>query len=125
LSADQLWVRENGHILIGLFLMDVYRPTSSFNATDSYLLRGDYLIPRLFWGIDLSLSTSISMLDTKEQSVTRGTERTLDFGIRMQKRINERIRLAIFANKLSNSSADEENFSYSKQTSGLEFRYSW
>jgi tetratricopeptide (TPR) repeat protein len=125
LSADQLWIRENGHIMIGLFIMDIYRPNSSFNATDSFLFRGDYLIPRLFWGTDLNLSTSVTMLDTKEQSVTRGTERTLDFGIRLQKRISKKMRLAAFANKITNSSVDEENFSYSKQTLGLELRYSW
>ncbi len=125
LSLDQLWIRKNGHILIGLISMDSYRPNSSFNATDSFFLRGDYLIPRLLLGIDLNLSTSLTMLDTKEQSSTRGTEKTLDLGLRLVKRINNRIRLAGFMNKISNNSADEENFSYSKQTYGLEFRYSW
>lgn len=125
LYLDQLFVRENGHILVGLFIMDMYRPNSDSNATDSYLFRTDYLMPRLFWGVDLNLNASATFLDTKEQSETRGVERNLSFGFKFQRRINKRWRVGINHQITSNKSKDAENYTYSKAVTGLELRYSF
>lgn len=125
LYVDQLYVRENGDILVGLFVTDFYRPEDENNATDSYLFRLDYLKPRLFWGIDVNLSASLSMLDTKLQSERRGTERTTSFGLKAQKRFNNKWRFGVTFNRIQNTSADVENFSYTKTVTGLELRYSF
>jgi len=125
LYFDQLWVRENGHIIVGLFITDFYRPTSEFSATDSYLFRVDYLMPRLFWGLDFNWSASVSMLDTKLQKEVRGVERNTLLGLKIQKRLNRRWRLGLTYNYNQNDSSDEVNFSYKKTTYGLELRYSF
>lgn len=125
LYVDQLFVRENGDIIVGLFVTDFYRPENELNATDSYLARIDYLMPRLFLGIDVNLSASLSMLDTKLQSDRRGTERNTTFGVKVQRRFSNRWRFGLTFNRIQNSSADVENFSYTKTVTGMELRYSF
>lgn len=125
LYFDQLWVRENGHIIVGLLITDFYRPNSEFSATDSYLFRMDYLMPRLFWNLDVNLSASISMLDTKLQKDVRGVERNTLLGLKIQKRLDKRWRLGFTYNYNQNDSSDEANFSYKKTIYGLELRYSF
>jgi len=125
LYMDQLYVRKNGHILVGLFIMDRYRPEDETNATDSYLFRADYLMPRLFWGIDFNWSASVTMLDTKLQKEQRGLERNTTLGLKIQRRFNKRWRLGVTFNRIQNTSSDAENFSYTKTLSGLELRYTW
>lgn len=125
LYVDQLYVRENGHIMVGLFIADFYRPNDENNATNSYLFRTDYLMPRLFWGVDLNLNASLTFLDTRLQSDTRGTERTTSFGLKIQRRINNRWRLGVNYTRTQNQSADEDNYSYTKTVTGLELRYTF
>lgn len=125
LYLDQLFVRENGHIIVGLFISDFYRPESEVNATDSFLFRADYLIPRLVWGIDFNLSASLTMLDTKLQKSQRGVEKNTTYGLKIQKRFNKKWRLGVTYNRTQNDSSDVENFSYIKSVTGLELRYTW
>ena len=125
LYVDQLYVRENGHIIVGVFVTDFYRPEDEINATDSYFARIDYLLPRLFLGVDVNLSASLTMLDTKLQSERRGTERNTGFGIKVQKRFKNRWRFGLTFNRSQNSSADVENFSFTKTVTGAELRYSF
>lgn len=125
LYLDQLYVRKNGHILLGLAIADLYRPENEFYATNSLLLRTDYLMPRLFHGVDLNLSGSLFFLDTMEQSATRGVERLLTLEGRLQKRLSKKVRLALGASYRQNTSADEVNYSYKRTIYSLEFRYSF
>lgn len=124
LYMDQLYVRENGHIIVGLFIMDLYRPEDENNATDSYLFRMDYLMPRLFWGIDFNWSASLTMLDTKLQ-LDRGVERNVTLGLKVQKRFSNHWRFGLTFNRTQNDSGDPINFSYTKTVTGLELRYSF
>ncbi|CAM9967663.1 unnamed protein product, partial [Chrysoparadoxa australica] len=106
LYVDQLYVRENGHIIVGLFISDFYRPNDEQNATNSYLFRADYLMPRLFYGVDLNLNSSITFLDTRLQSDTRGTESTTSFGFKIQRRFDKRWRVGFNYTRTQNLSAD-------------------
>jgi tetratricopeptide (TPR) repeat protein len=124
LYADQLYVRENGHIIVGLFIMDLYRPEDENNATDSYLFRMDYLMPRLIWGIDFNWSASLTMLDTKLQE-DRGLERNISLGLKVQKRFTTHWRFGLTFNRTQNDSGDPANFSYTKTVTGVELRYSF
>ncbi len=124
LYLDQIFIRENGHIIVGLFITDLYRPNDENNATDSYLFRLDYLMPRLFWGIDFNWSASVTMLDTKLQE-ERGVERNMTLGLKIQRRFTNHWRLGLTFNRTQNDSGDEINFSYTKTVTGLELRYSF
>lgn len=125
LYADQLWIRENGHIIIGLAIYDMYRPNSETLSTNSLLLRTDYLMPQFWQGLDLNLSGSINFLDTMEQADTRGTEKTYGLEVRLQKRWNKKWRFGVGYNYAKNTSLDEENFSYTRSLWSLEARYSF
>ncbi len=125
LYLDQLFIRENGHIILALAIADLYRPQNEFFATNSLLLRTDYLMPRTLLGMDINLSGSVLFLDTMEQSSTRGVERLLSFETRLQKRLTENTRLALGASYRRNVSKDEANFSYTRMIYSGEFRYSF
>ena len=125
LYLDQMFIRQNGHILIGMLQADLYRPNEEFYATDSIFIRGDYLIPRLFWDIDLNLNTSLNLIDTKMQSDTRGIEKTLTVGAKLLKRYKQHWRVGVLSNFMKNISKDDENYSFSKIYMGAEVRYSF
>ena len=123
LYVDQLYIRENGHIIVGVFLGDFYRPLEEFNATDSYLFRANYLIPQLYKGFDINFNGALTFLDTKKQSDTRGIERNINLGLKIQKRINNKWRLGLNYSRIQNISDDVENFSYVKSITSFEIRY--
>ncbi len=125
LYLDQMYIRDNGHIIIGMMQADFYRPNEKFYATDSLFIRGDYLLPRLFWNVDLNVNASLTLMDTKEQSELRGTEKTISLGGKLLRRIKDHWRVGILANYLRNTSKDDANYSYSKLYVGGEVRYSF
>jgi hypothetical protein len=120
-----MYIRSNGHVIIGMMQADLYRPNEEFYATDSLFLRGDYLIPRLVWNMDLNLNISLNLLDTKAQSETRGVEKTFSFGAKMLKRIKQHWRVGVFGDFMRNMSKDDANYSFSKLYMGAEVRYSF
>ncbi len=123
--VDQMYIRNNGHVIFGMMQADFYRPNATFYATDSLFLRGDYLLPRLFWNIDLNMNVSLTLMDTKEQSEIRGVERSISFGAKLLRRIKEHWRVGVLADYLKNTSKDADNYSYSKLYMGAEVRYSF
>ncbi|MBC99508.1 MAG: hypothetical protein CME63_17320 [Halobacteriovoraceae bacterium] len=125
LYLDQMYIRSNGHVIIGMMQADLYRPNEEFYATDSLFLRADYLIPRLVWNMDLNLNISLNLLDTKAQSETRGVEKTFSFGAKMLKRIKQHWRVGVFGDFMRNMSKDDANYSFSKLYMGAEVRYSF
>ncbi len=125
LYLDQLYILRNGHAIIGMLQADLYRPNESYYATDSLFIRADYLMPRLFWDVDLNVNVSLNFIDTKEQSETRGTEKMLTLGGKLLRRYKEHWRYGILANYMKNSSLDAANYSFSKLYFGAEVRYSF
>jgi hypothetical protein len=125
LYLDQMYIRKNGHILIAMMQADLYRADEEFYSTDTLFMRGDYLIPRLFWGVDFNVNASLLLLDTKEQSDTRGVEKTLSLGGKLLRRYKDHWRFGLLANYMRNFSKDDSNYSYSKIYYGLEARYSF
>lgn len=125
-SIDQIKSTSGGNLLIFLFRTDFIDQYNNTNASqDSYLFRTDYLIPEIFPTYTLNLAMSLSFLDTKEQSATRGTEKTYTPSVELKKKINSHMSASIGYNYTRNVSQDKSNFDYKKHVVSFELSASY
>lgn len=123
-SLDQLYITKSVKIWLFLFnadFIDNYLDPSQ--STNSYLFRLDFIDPRIWPTYTLNLAMSMTILDTKEQSATRGTEMTLTPSIKLTKQVKPNLAVNLSYDYTKNSSDDETNFDYNKHTMGLELSY--
>ncbi len=118
--VDQIVMRPNRHIIVFFFqadYVDVFNNTTS--STDSYLFRSDYIISNIWPSYSLNLAMSVILLDTKEQSLTRGTEKTFNPSISLTKKINKNLKVTGSYNYTKNTSLDEDTYAYTKHVTAL------
>ena len=121
----QLAFFPNGHFLIFYHQTDF---TDNFNATDTstnnYLFNFIYIVPSILPKYVLNIGLSISFLDTKEQSATRGTETTLNPSLKLTRKIGKHFEM--FGEwSHSKKSSDSTTNKYSKHVSTLGLKYSF
>jgi tetratricopeptide (TPR) repeat protein len=124
-QVNQTIIRSNGHIGMIIFINDLTRmDANSSSDTDSYMFRGDYIIPNYFKGYDLHFGFALTLLDTKMQSVTRGLETTINPSIELSRKINKNLAYSLLWEYTKNNS-DEKIYTYEKQalTFQLKLRY--
>lgn len=125
LSIDQLMITSKGHILLFLFNYD---DTDNFNdpnsSTAATMLRTDWLIPEIIPSYTLHTALSLTFLDTKEQSSTRGTEVTISPMLKVQKKLSPKLKAGIDYTYTKNTS-DSASREYTKHVTTLEMRYSF
>ncbi len=124
-SIDQLIITKSGHIIL---LLLSYDDTDNYNAptnsTATTLIRGDYLIPNIIPSYTLHMAMSFSLLDTKLQKSTRGTEVTYSPMLKVQKKLSENLKLSAdytYSNNTSQSASRE----YTKHVTSMQLRYSF
>jgi len=125
-QADQSLVLKSGKLLIiflSLDMIDNYNSTR--DSTDSTLLRFDYIYPEIYPSWMLNLSFSLTLLDTKEQQATRGTEKTYTPGIKMTKKINDNLTTSFNYEYTKNDSLDTNNYAYTKNVVSFELKVSF
>lgn len=121
-QLTQIMSRTNGHLLLLLFINDMTRmKSSSTQDTDSYTLRADYIMPKYFMGYDVHFGFSTNFLDTKEQSSTRGTEKTYTPSVEISRKLSKSIAYALVYDYTKKTSQDS-TFSYTKQTFTFELK---
>lgn len=114
-SIDHFMITKGGSFLIFLFqsdFVDSYNATN--NSTNNYYFRVDYILSEILPTYSLNASFGVSLLDTKAQKATRGTEKTYVPSIELRKRISKSIQAKLGADYTKNSSLDKANFDYSK-----------
>lgn len=123
LGVDQVAILPNGDLLVALLN---YTDVDNFNntkaSTANLILRADYIMTEVISKTDITYSFTYSALDTKEQSETRGTEKTLSPSIRVSRKVSDSLRLSLehsFSHKSSLSQANE----YDKNVTTFELRY--
>lgn len=122
-SLDQTIFTKNQHLIIVLFsadFVDTYNATS--NSTDSYLIRLDYLIPEIMPQYTLGFSLTSTFLDTKEQSSTRGIEKTFAAALDVTRDITNNLK-ANFNYELTQSTSKSETYEYKKSVFLTEIKY--
>lgn len=114
-SIDHFMITKGGSFLIFLYqgdFVDSYNAPN--NSTNNHYFRVDYIISEIFPTYSLNSSLGVSLLDTKAQSATRGTEKTFVPSVELRKRINKKVQAKIGLDYTKNSSLDKNNFDYSK-----------
>src|SRR5690606_9798762 len=112
----------NGTLLIGIVNFDFISVDDARNSTNAYLFRVDHLTPNFLAGFTLSAGFGLTLLDTKEQSATRGTEKTFNPSLKLIKKINNNISMQITYDYTKNISEDKTSFDYVKHVTGLRLR---
>lgn len=117
---DQIYVRPSGNIFLFLFIYENTKgATNDLLSYSSNMLRVDYLIPNLFWGISFSPGTSISLLNSNDTS--RDSETSLSYGIKAHKKLFSNYKLGLSFDKQDNTSSSQ-SYEYSKSTFSLSLK---
>ncbi len=122
LAADQLVIMKDGTLFILLANADFINVENDRDSTNSYLFRVDHLRPNFIGGFTLSAGLSLTLLDTKEQSAVRGTEKTLSPSLKLIKRLNSVTSMQLTYDHTKNMSDDTTRYEYSKNVFGLKFK---
>jgi len=103
--------------------IDITSAETKQNSTNTYMLRGDYLHPRLLGSWELQTALSFLGTDTKEQSDIRGFETNISYEMEWRRKFMRDFEFALNYNYTINSSKDESNFSYDKHVVAFELQY--
>ncbi len=125
-SLDQIGVTPAGKLWVFFFqadLIDSYNNTNS--STNNYLIRVDYLYPNFYPQYTLNLAMSISLLDTKEQKATRGTEKSYTPMIKLTKAVTKKLSASTSYEYTKNTSLNKTAYEYEKQVVNFEVSYSF
>ena len=121
-SFDQFYFFKNGHAIINLFNVDLVETKDPLYATRRYFARLDYLFPSLFSLFNVSLNMGYTLLDTKLQSSTRGTEKTLEYGTQLSASLSKSIRANLSYQYTHNDSLNSF-YSYEKKVLSLGLKW--
>lgn len=126
ISVDQIKSTSWGHLFIFLLradFIDTYNNSST--STNNFIFRTDYLWPEIWPTYTLTATMSLSALDTKEQSATRGTEKTIAPSIEIKKAFGKRISATLGFDYTKNISKDKNSFDYKKNVVRFEVSASY
>jgi len=93
------------------------------NSTNTYMLRADYLHPKLIGSWELQTALTFLGTDTKEQSDIRGFETNISYEMEWRRKFMKEFEFAMNYNYSKNNSKDEANFSYDKHIVSFELQY--
>ncbi len=121
-AADQILITPSGNLFILLFNADLISVETELNSTNAFLFRVDHLRPNFISDFTLSVGLGLTLLDTKLQTDTRGTEKTINPSLRLIKKINDHISMQFTYDYTKNISEDTLRYEYTKSVTGLRFK---
>jgi len=122
LAADQIIVTSTGTLFIALVNADFISAETELNSTNAFLFRVDHLRPNFISNFTLSAGLGLTILDTKLQSETRGTEKTINPSFKLIKKINDYVSMQLTYDYTKNMSNDTLRYEYTKHVAGIRFR---
>lgn len=122
LAADQIIITSSGTLFIALINADLISAETELNSTNAFVFRVDHLRPNFISNFTLSAGLSLTILDTKLQSETRGTEKTFNPSLKLIKKINDNVSMQITYDYTKNMSNDTVRYEFTKHVAGLRFR---
>ncbi|WP_417334825.1 tetratricopeptide repeat protein [Halobacteriovorax marinus] len=126
-SVDQLYLTSSSSIymfLLSYDSLDTYNNPK--NATNSTLLRVDYIKPNILPKITLHVGASVTFVsytDANESSV-RGTEKTITPSIKLTKKINDKLKFSVGYNYTKNTSL-KADYDYTKHVTSSSLKYTF
>jgi tetratricopeptide (TPR) repeat protein len=122
-GINQIAILPNQDLVVAILN---YTDVDSFNNTNastaSLILRGDYIMTDVLPKTDVTFSFTFNALDTKEQSDTRGTEKTISPRLKLSRKISNSLRLSLEHERSKRSSQRDVN-EYDKSVTKFELRY--
>lgn len=103
---------------------ELQKATSATNDLNTYRLTNAVAVPDVWNGIRATPSLTISAIDTRNQSSTRGTETLVEPALGFGRSWPSGLALSLDYGFTKRYSRDKENYSYSKHTLGLGLTYS-
>lgn len=122
LAADQIIILKDGTLFIAIINADFIDAQNERDSTNAFLFRVDHLRPNFIADFTLSAGLGITLIDTKEQSETRGTEKTINPSLKLIKKLSSNLSMQITYDYTKNISEDVDRYEYSKHVTGLKFR---
>lgn len=125
LTADQIFFLPNQHLIVGSFdasFIDNYNNTTT--SSNSYTLRGDYIIPDIKPKYTLDVALALTLTDTLEQKSTRGMELLINPSFDVSYNLNRKSVISVNYD-YTKSSSDDENYAYTKHIISTEYRYAF
>jgi tetratricopeptide (TPR) repeat protein len=116
----QSWKLKRGHNIIALTSLDFKSVENKTDSKNSYLFKGNYLIPGLFKNTILNGGLGVTLVDTKLQKATRGMEKKINPSLQISKRMYQFFDLSFGYEYIKNISKDKVNYQYSKHVASLE-----
>ncbi len=120
LTLNQNFSLPSRQLLIFLVNADFTSAETKVNSTNSYLLRGDYILPGIWKRISLNPFLGITLTDTKLQDSSRGFEKTYNSGLKAYRHFLKIIKVELQYSFSKKTSKDKVNQSYTKHVVGLE-----
>ena len=111
-----------GTLFIALVNADFISAETELNSTNAFLFRVDHLRPNFISNFTLSAGLGLTILDTKLQSETRGTEKTINPSFKLIKKINDYVSMQLTYDYTKNMSNDTLRYEYTKHVAGIRFR---
>ncbi len=125
LNATQVFKLPQKHLVVGTFNLDETTAEVDVNSTRSYMLRGDYIAPEpIYWNVKWSAALSATFLDTKEQSDTRGMEKTFSPSVKLEKEVYQKTTASFKYDYSKKMSKGGGAYEYSKNVFLLEVEWS-
>jgi tetratricopeptide (TPR) repeat protein len=117
---DQTGITKKGHMWVLGYKtasFDNYNQTNDSTAQQTFSF--NYYVPKFMHKTTLALGFSLGLLDTKEQSVTRGTEKNISPSISFIRELTKNVSATITNTYTRNSSLNLTSFDYKKNISSL------
>ncbi len=121
-SFEQMLILPKGHVMFIVGSYDMTKVKNESLNTDSYLLRLDYITPRIKDWVTPTLSFTTLFNDPYNQKVTRGLEKMYNPGVKLTRGFGH-WRGNLKYDYTRNISKDKTAYDYTKHVYGFELEY--
>lgn len=125
INGDQTFFLPTHHLLLAFFeasFIDNFNNPST--NTNTYMLRLDYIMPEIRPLYTVDLAMAVTMTDTKEQDLTRGTEMSWNPSIDIARDLSPAARISLNYD-FTKSTSKDTSYAYNKHVITTEFRYAF
>lgn len=123
LSFTQLQILKIGHVLVYTVQADFTSVSLPSSSSSNFLLRADYIIPKLWPKYSLNPFFSVAFLDPRESRPSRGIEKTFTPGFKLTKSVTDKFKFVAGYSYSKKYSRNESSYAYSKNEFLVDLKY--
>ncbi len=122
-SLSQLHILPSGRVMVYTFQADFTAVSDPNSDSDNYLLRADYIWPKIFPGYTFNPYLSVAFLDPVSSRDSRGLEKTLTPGFKMTRDLSKNFKVIAGYSYQKKFSKDKSQYAYSKNEFLFNLKY--